>query len=105
MEKRLREIQERAAQIVKELEKEDLTVEQIDALEAEQRSLETEANTIKRKLDISGKLVDMEERKGHPTRGPDDAEERAAEIQREGKLTISPSEERAEALSSAQILC
>lgn len=94
MEKRLREIQERAAQILKELENEELTAEQIDALEAEQRSLENEANTIKRKMDISGKLVDMEERKGNTTRGPDDAEQRAAEIQKEGKLTITATEVR-----------
>ena len=45
MEKRLAEIQERAAQILKELEKEDLTEAQITALEEEQRNLETEANT------------------------------------------------------------
>lgn len=96
MEKRLAEIQERAAQILKELEKEDLTEAQITALEEEQRNLETEANTIKRKMDLTGRLTNMEERKADPIRGPDGEteEQRAAKIQESGKMTITSTEVR-----------
>lgn len=95
MEKRLLQIQARAAEILKELQKEDLTVEQIDALEAEQRNLETEANTIKRKMELTGKLEDMGEGKADPIRGPDEAEARAKEMQESGRMTITSTEVRA----------
>lgn len=96
MEKRLAQIQERAAQILRELENVELTEEQIAALEEEQRSLETEANMIKRKMNLSGKITRMEEGTGDPIRGPDEEtpEERAAKIQKSGKMTIAVTEVR-----------
>ncbi len=95
MEKRLKEIQERAAAIATELAGE-ITEERMTELETEQRSLETEANTIKRKMDLAGKLVNMEGSEGKPEAGPqsNEAEERALKVKETGKMTISATETR-----------
>ncbi len=92
MEKRLRQIQERAARILKELEDENLTAEQLTALETEQRELETEAQTIKRKMDLTGRLTGLDGAEGN--QGEETPEERAMKVQRDGKLTISTKEVR-----------
>lgn len=92
MKKRLAEIQARATEILAELEKEDLAEAQIEALENEQRELEKEANRIKRKMSLTGRLQDMEEKE--PEEMQETAEERAAKIQKEGKMTISATEVR-----------
>lgn len=93
MEKRLAQIQERAAQILRELENAELTADMISALEEEQRSLEAEADTIKRKMSLSGKLSSMEG-EAAPAEGEPTAEQRAAQIQKEGRMTISATEVR-----------
>lgn len=94
MEKRLAQIQERAAQILRELENEELTADMISALEEEQRSLEAEADTIKRKMALSGRLSSMEGESGDADPAEPTAEQRAAQIQKEGKMTISATEVR-----------
>lgn len=94
MEKRLAQIQERAAQILRELENEELTTDMISALEEEQRSLEAEADTIKRKMALSGRLSSMEGESGDADPAEPTAEQRAAQIQKEGKMTISATEVR-----------
>ncbi|MCQ2087991.1 MAG: phage major capsid protein [Bacilli bacterium] len=87
MEKRLAEIKARAAEILNEMNNENLTDDQLTAMEAEQRSLEEEANMIKRKMDVRGKLVDMkEEKEENPM--VESFEERAAEIKRSGRMSI-----------------
>ena len=94
MEKRLAQIQERAAQILRELENEELTADMISALEEEQRSLEAEADTIKRKMALSGRLSSMEGESGDDDPAEPTAEQRAAQIQKEGRMTISATEVR-----------
>lgn len=94
MEKRLAQIQERAAQILRELENEELTADMISALEEEQRSLEAEADTIKRKMALSGRLSSMEGESGDADPAEPTAEQRAAQIQKEGRMTISATEVR-----------
>lgn len=94
MKKRLAEIMQRASEILEELKKDDLTDEQIEALETEQRSLEVEANKIKRKLDLSGRLVNLGDGTDKGKQEDKTAKERAAEIQREGKMTITATEVR-----------
>ena len=94
MEKRLAQIQERAAHILRELENGELTAEMISALEEEQRSLEAEADTIKRKMALSGRLSSMEGESGDADPAEPTAEQRAAQIQKEGKMTISATEVR-----------
>ena len=96
MEKRLKQIQERAAEILREMEGE-ITEERMAQLEAEQAELEKEANTIKRKLNLTGKLADMggaEEKPGAGPEGENEAEARAKKIQAEGRMTIGVSEVR-----------
>lgn len=96
MEKRLAQIQERAAQILKELESAELTDEQMTALEEEQRSLAAEADSIKRKMNITGKLKEMSsENEPDQMRGSEEtAEQRALKVKTEGKMTIGASEVR-----------
>ncbi|MCM1192903.1 MAG: phage major capsid protein [Butyrivibrio sp.] len=95
MEKRLKEIQERAAAILKEME-EDLTEERLAELEEEQRALETEKSMLQRKLNVRGRLKDMAPEEDKPEAGPaeDDREARAAKVQESGRLTISAEEVR-----------
>ena len=95
MEKRLNEIKERAAAIAVELAGE-VTEARMTELETEHRSLEAEANTIKRKMDLTGKLTSMEGAEAKPAAGPqtNEAEERAIKVKESGKMTIAATEAR-----------
>ena len=95
MEKRLKEIQERAAAILKEMESE-LTEERLAELEAEQKALATEKDMLERKINVRGKLQSMTPEEDKPAAGPseDDREVRAAKVQESGRLTISAEEVR-----------
>ncbi len=94
-EKRLKEILERAAAILKEMEGE-VTEERMAELEAEQQSLAEEKALIERKMNIRGKLQDMSPEEGKPEAGPEEseAEQRAARIKETGKMEISVEEVR-----------
>ncbi len=99
MHKRLKEIQERAAQIAAEMEGE-VTEERMSELEKEMSELAAEADLIKRKLDLRGRLTELEDGGKPPEEGaPNEALERAKKIQQEGRMTI-PAEEVRSALGS-----
>lgn len=103
MEKRLREIQERAAEIAKEL-KGEVTEERMAELEQEQTRLEQEKEGIQRKLNLQGKLIDLGDG-GKPNAGPaDTAEERARKVKEDGKMEISATETRAALLATGNIV-
>lgn len=95
MEKRLKEIQERAAAILKEMEG-DLTEERLAELEAEQTALAKEKDMLERKINVRGRLQSMAPEEDKPAEGPaeDEAEARAAKIQESGHLVIKADEVR-----------
>lgn len=106
MEKRLAEIQARAAEILKEMEAENLTDEQLTAMEEEQRSLEEEASMIKRKLNVRGKLVDMKETKEENPmeQNQQSIEERASAIKSSGRMSIEVNDIKAGAFEQRSTL-
>lgn len=95
MEKRLKEIQERAAAILKEME-DEITAERMTELEEEQRKLAEEKELIERKMNVRGRLQSMAPEEGKPAAGPgeSDAEARAARVKENGKLEIPVAEVR-----------
>lgn len=95
MEKRLKEIQERAAAILKEME-DEITAERMTELEAEQRKLAEEKELIERKMNVRGRLQSMAPEEGKPAAGPgeSDAEARAVRVKETGKLEIPVAEVR-----------
>ena len=95
MEKRLKEIQERAAEILEEMTGE-VTEERMAELEAEQKDLENEKALIERKMNVYGRLKDMTAEEAKPAAGPEEneVEIRAAEVKKTGKLEISVEEVR-----------
>lgn len=95
MEKRLKEILERAAEILTEMDGE-VTEERMAELEAEQKELEKEKALIERKMNVQGRLRELSREERKPEAGPegDSAEERAAKAKETGKLEIGVTELR-----------
>lgn len=95
MEKRLKEILERAAEILTEMDGE-VTEERMAELEAEQKELEKEKALIERKMNVQGRLRELSQEERKPEAGPegDSAEERAAKAKETGKLEIGVTELR-----------
>lgn len=96
IEKRLAEIQERAAAILAEMEGE-VTEERMAELEQEQAALEAENNALRRKMELRGRLADMDPGEQAPADGPDAGEQeaRARQVKETGRMEISAAEVRA----------
>ena len=91
MQKRLNEIKERKNTLLEELNGE-VTEERMADIEAEVEALEAEEKTLERKLNIRGKLEEHIDKPGDG--GETEEEKRAAKIKEEGRMEISASEVR-----------